>query len=58
MQIEGSKNDGYNFKMKHWTQAEGLAKFTKDKNIAKLKVDFVEPFTYIDYSVIYLDTDY
>ena len=50
-------NKGYNTKKGKWKQAIGKAKFTRDENIAMLKVSFFGPF-YAGYNVIAIDDDY
>ncbi len=50
-------NRGYNYEKKEWSQAEGKAKFVKDKKTAMLKVSFFGPF-YGGYNVIALDKEY
>lgn len=50
-------NSGYNYKIKEWKSAKGIAKFRGDKNIAALKVSFFLPF-YAGYNVVALDSNY
>lgn len=50
-------NSGYNSKKQEWSKAKGLAKFRRNKDIAKLKVSFFGPF-YAGYNVIALDKNY
>ena len=50
-------NQGFNYVTNEWKQAVGIAKFTGNENVAKLKVSFFGPF-YSGYNVIALDKEY
>lgn len=50
-------NSGYNYKKAEWKKADGLAKFSGNKDIAELKVSFFGPF-YAGYNVVALDENY
>ncbi|MDZ7280218.1 outer membrane lipoprotein Blc [Pantoea eucrina] len=50
-------NRGYDVKKKAWSESEGKAYFTGDRQTAALKVSFFGPF-YGGYNVIALDDDY
>jgi apolipoprotein D and lipocalin family protein len=50
-------NRGYNYEKKEWKEANGIAKFVGDDDVAMLKVSFFRPF-YSGYNVIAIDNDY
>ena len=50
-------NRGYNYEKKKWEEANGIAKFVGDDDVAMLKVSFFRPF-YSGYNVIAIDNDY
>ena len=50
-------NRGYNYGKKEWKEANGIAKFVGDDDVAMLKVSFFRPF-YSGYNVIAIDNDY
>jgi apolipoprotein D and lipocalin family protein len=50
-------NRGYNYEKKEWKEANGIAKFVGESDIAMLKVSFFRPF-YAGYNVIAIDNEY
>jgi len=50
-------NRGYNYEKKEWKEANGIAKYVGDDDVAMLKVSFFRPF-YSGYNVIAIDNDY
>ena len=50
-------NKGYDTVNYKWKEAEGKAKFLKEKNLGSLKVSFFGPF-YAGYNVVAVDDDY
>ena len=50
-------NRGYNYEKKEWKEANGIAKFVGNNDVAMLKVLFFRPF-YSGYNVIAIDNDY
>ena len=50
-------NEGYNYRTRKNERATGKAKFTGNKDVAKLKVSFFGPF-YAGYNVIAIDEEY